>query len=127
MPDKSRTDKQFYQISNQQTNHNLLIKSNDELVDANATEYTLPAVPQVRTFANARNMFVTAVYADGEAEPSNTVNVDDATSGVEGVAADNDNDATVEYFNLQGVRVDNPGHGIYIRRQGNKVSKTSVR
>ncbi len=100
---------------------------NDELVDANATEYTLPAVPQVRTFANARNMFVTAVYADGEAEPSNTVNVDDATSGVEGVAADSDADAPIEYFNLQGVRVDNPGHGIYIRRQGNKVSKTSVR
>ena len=55
------------------------------------------------------------------------MNVDDATSGVEGVAADSDADAPIEYFNLQGVRVDNPGHGIYIRRQGNKVSKTSVR
>lgn len=31
--------------------------------------------------------------------------------------------AEVEYYNLQGLRVDNPTHGIYIRRQGNTVSK----
>lgn len=41
-------------------------------------------------------------------------------TGVGAVVADN---APVEYFTLQGVRVDNPGQGLYIRRQGNKVSK----
>ncbi|MDE6287789.1 MAG: hypothetical protein K2M00_03260, partial [Muribaculaceae bacterium] len=30
--------------------------------------------------------------------------------------------APVEYFNLQGIRVDNPATGVYIRRQGNATS-----
>lgn len=34
-----------------------------------------------------------------------------------------ENEAPIEYFNLQGIRVANPEHGIFIRRQGNKVSK----
>lgn len=34
-----------------------------------------------------------------------------------------DANAPVEYFNLQGVRVANPANGIFIRRQGAKVSK----
>ena len=37
------------------------------------------------------------------------------------------NDAPVEYFNLQGLRVDNPQNGVYIRRQGNKTSKVLIR
>lgn len=32
-------------------------------------------------------------------------------------------DAPVEYYNVQGIRVENPEHGLYIKRQGNKVSK----
>ncbi|MCM1162851.1 MAG: hypothetical protein NC339_01155 [Muribaculaceae bacterium] len=32
-------------------------------------------------------------------------------------------EAPVEYFNLQGIRVDNPQGGVYIRRQGNTVTK----
>ncbi|MDE6177902.1 MAG: Ig-like domain-containing protein, partial [Duncaniella sp.] len=32
-------------------------------------------------------------------------------------------DAPAEYYNLQGIRVDNPASGLYIKRQGNKVSK----
>ena len=37
--------------------------------------------------------------------------------GVDGV------EAPVEYYNIQGIRVENPEHGLYIKRQGNKVSK----
>jgi hypothetical protein len=45
-----------------------------------------------------------------------------------GVSAINaDSNAAVEYFNLQGVRVANPENGIYVRRQGNKVSKVVIR
>lgn len=33
----------------------------------------------------------------------------------------------VEYYNLQGVRVANPENGLYIRRQGSKVSKVIVK
>lgn len=42
-------------------------------------------------------------------------------AAIESVTADND--APVEYFNLQGIRVANPGHGIFIKRQGNKADK----
>ena len=35
--------------------------------------------------------------------------------------------APVEYFNLQGVRVANPANGLYIKRQGNKVEKVYVK
>lgn len=34
-----------------------------------------------------------------------------------------DENAPVEYFNLQGIRIDNPENGLYIRRQGNTVTK----
>lgn len=43
-------------------------------------------------------------------------------SGVEGIESD-DADAPVIYFDLQGFPVEKPGHGLYIRKQGNRVSK----
>ena len=48
------------------------------------------------------------------------------STGVESVSEDDVN-APVEYFNLQGVRVENPQNGLYIVRQGNKVSKQIIR
>ena len=48
------------------------------------------------------------------------------TSGIDEVEAA-DSEAPVEYYNLQGVRVDEPAAGLYIRRQGNKVSKVYIR
>lgn len=48
-----------------------------------------------------------------------------AGSGVAAIEADEN--APVEYYNLHGVRVVNPEQGIYIVRQGNKVSKRVVR
>lgn len=44
------------------------------------------------------------------------------TSAIDSVAV-NASDEAVEYFNLQGIRVDMPSNGIFIRRQGNTVSK----
>jgi hypothetical protein len=32
----------------------------------------------------------------------------------------------VEYYNLQGIRVENPESGLYIRRQGNKSTKVYI-
>lgn len=51
---------------------------------------------------------------------------EDLGAGVEGVVVDNEN-APVEYYNLQGVRVENPSAGLYIKRQGNKVEKVVIR
>lgn len=47
-------------------------------------------------------------------------------TGVEGIATDASADATVEFFTLQGVRILNPEGGIFIRRQGNRVSKVAL-
>lgn len=57
--------------------------------------------------------------------PINVTFTGKKTTGVAGITA-NDN-APVEYFNLQGVRVANPESGLYIRRQGNKVTKVLVK
>lgn len=46
---------------------------------------------------------------------------DEEVTGVENVAVDDNGD--VEYYNLQGVRVTNPGHGVYIERRGNRATK----
>lgn len=46
-------------------------------------------------------------------------------SGISDAAADID--APVEYFNMQGIRVDNPGPGLYLRRQGGSVEKIFIR
>ena len=54
--------------------------------------------------------------------------VDGAMSGVEGIEADMvDENAPVEYYNLQGVRVANPQNGIFIKRQGTKATKVYVK
>ena len=46
-------------------------------------------------------------------------------SGIENNLIDNNKEA--EYYNLQGVRVLNPERGVYIKREGGKVSKVIVR
>ncbi len=47
------------------------------------------------------------------------------TNGVDDILTDTDTNAPVEYFNLQGIKVENPSNGIFIRRQGNKVEKVA--
>ncbi len=47
-------------------------------------------------------------------------------SGVENVTVSDEN-APVEYYNLQGIRVSNPQGGIFLRRQGNTVTKVLVK
>ncbi len=43
-------------------------------------------------------------------------------SGVEQTLVD-DNSAEIEYYNLQGVKVENPSKGIYVKKQGSKITK----
>ena len=49
------------------------------------------------------------------------------TGAVTDIVVEDDTNAPVEYFNLQGVRVANPEAGLYIKRQGKKVSKFIAR
>jgi hypothetical protein len=49
-----------------------------------------------------------------------------SSSAVNSIAVDAE-DAPVEYFNLQGIRVANPQNGLFIKRQGNKATKVLVK
>ncbi len=67
-------------------------------------------------------------YADGRGEINSAkrfyVRFTGDLSGVDDINADNDDNAPVEYYNLQGMRIDNPTPGqMLIRRCGNKTSK----
>ncbi len=53
-----------------------------------------------------------------------TLTVTEKTSGIEGIEAEN---APAVYYNLQGVEVENPENGVYIRVQGGKASKVLVK
>ncbi len=48
------------------------------------------------------------------------------SSAIESISAPSNDEAPVEYYNLQGARVINPTPGIYIQRQGNKVRKIVI-
>lgn len=50
---------------------------------------------------------------------------DPTVTGIEDITVDEN--APVEYYNLQGVRVANPENGLYIRRQGDKATKVFVK
>lgn len=63
-----------------------------------------------------------------DANGNKTLSKGEATiqTGVENVADDNA-DAPVEYYTLQGIRVMEPSAGIYLRRQGTAVTKVLVK
>lgn len=53
-------------------------------------------------------------------------NGDSTSSGVIDTVINNSN-APVEYYNLSGIRVENPANGIYICKQGNNVKKVIIK
>lgn len=57
-----------------------------------------------------------------------TIEIEHEQGGVNDIIADEENNAPVEFFNLQGQRVNNPAAGqLVIRRQGTKVAKVLVK
>lgn len=102
------------------------IEADDTWTNSDLQEYTV-------TVENGKNYAFAAVPAG--MTPSMThsdatgvsVSATGVITGVEGVEADADINAPVEYFNLQGQPVANPANGIYIRRQGSKVAKVIIR
>ena len=67
-----------------------------------------------------------SILAQGDGVTITKFEIIRATTAVNEIGVDNA-DAPVEYFNLQGVRVNNPANGLYIRRQGNDVKKVLVK
>ena len=71
--------------------------------------------------SNGAYVALAQISADGQA-----FTLFNDPAGVGDVVVDNAN-APVEYFNLQGVRVDNPANGLFIRRQAGKAAKVLVK
>ena len=78
-----------------------------------AAPYSFKALPGI---------YKVAVSFEGD-KPQ--VELSKLSDGVENVEISNDGAA--EYFNLQGIRVAEPAPGIYIKRQGSKVTKVIVK
>lgn len=68
---------------------------------------------------------VITIVLPTEARGAAYVTLNPESAGVGNVAVDNNEPK--EYFNLQGVRVENPANGLFIVRQGDKVSKVLVK
>lgn len=69
--------------------------------------------------AGGTNTYIRTITVECTKTPS-------VPSGVSDMETTDEN-APVEYYNLQGLRVLNPENGIYIRRQGSKATKVIIR
>ncbi len=65
---------------------------------------------------------VKAVYGDRESTPSNEVLIN--LTGVQLVESEAEEGV---YYNLQGIRVENPANGVYMLRKGGKTTKVMVK
>ena len=73
------------------------------------------------------NTSIRAYAQVGDYKQSNEVSaIYTVTSGITDLGAD-ESEAEAEYYTLQGVRVENPESGLYIRRQGNSVTKVYIK
>lgn len=112
--------------------------------EVNGTDYTLAGLgnkADAMTFDYAGNLYaitsgkeIMTVYAlpdalvganirttPAKASLKVKVTNEDILTGVEDIAVDAN--APVEYYNLQGVKVENPSNGIFIKKQGTKATK----
>lgn len=70
--------------------------------------------------------YMMAIYGDKQLSNAITLTVA-GSSGIDDIEADAQDDGDAEYFNLQGIRVENPRNGVFIRRQGGKTTKVIIR
>lgn len=85
---------------------------------------TMPVNAAFTTFAGDSEGYWNVGKANGAAD-SYIVMPGGTTTGVSDIMSSED--VPAEYYNLQGIRTDNPAAGVYIRRQGSKVTKVYVR
>lgn len=100
-------------------------------LNAGETSFTF-TLPTVEGETSKPTEAVGSIYLKcAAANPTNdavkikSITLEETPLGQTGIAdiTVEDENAPIEYFNLQGVRVENPENGLYIRRQGNKVTK----
>lgn len=96
-----------------------------ETVEHEGKTYTLAADNKVTVNKSGTLYYFAMDPATEVKSPVNSIAFD-VTTGIADIDVDSEN-APVEYFNMQGIRVANPQNGLYIRRQGNKVEKVYVK
>lgn len=77
---------------------------------------------RIVTDANGKQAAEILTYKTGNGMGLYRLAQDGFSAGISAPVVENEN-APVEYFNLQGIRVDNPENGLFIRRQGSNVTK----
>ena len=92
--------------------------------DEATNTYTSPVLENTKQVAPAK--VVIKPLGNTNFDKINVQLVNDMT-GAADLAVDGDDDSDAEYFNLQGVRVHNPGPGLYIVKRGTTVSKEIIR
>lgn len=85
--------------------------------------------PFVTTTANGSLLGTRSIsYRYYTPEGIKEIEAEQNNAGIDDVVVDiEENDAPVEYYNLQGIKVENPAAGIYIKRQGSKATKILIR
>lgn len=107
-----------------------IIYADDELT--NTTPYNIefsgytPSAGQIIVNGNtdASKFNIASTDWHLESDGTNLVLAEGETTGIDGIVADEN--APVEYYNHQGIRVENPENGIFIRRQGSKTTKVAL-
>ncbi|MDE6207135.1 MAG: hypothetical protein K2M55_04955 [Muribaculaceae bacterium] len=87
------------------------------------TEYTYERDLQISSTVSINDVHAIVYLLDTKTGVIENAAVVKTIAGVDEVLSDSDLNAPVEYFNLQGVKVQNPENGLYIRRQGKTVTK----
>lgn len=90
--------------------------------------YHYDMTDQSNTYEYYAMMSVEGYLGDDSYSPTYYVEVyfnDPTSSAITSV--ESSDETPVIYYNLQGIRVDNPGNGIYIERKGDKAKKVLIR
>ena len=104
---------------------NAMALAADATIEHEGKIFTLAADNQVTVSTSGTLHYFAMDPETGIKSDVNTIEFAISTA-INDINVDNVN-APVEYFNLQGIRVENPSKGLYIRRQGNKVEKVYVK
>ena len=102
-------------------NSNIVVATHAEELTSTAVSPNANCITAEVTPENTVKLYQ---YVPGQLATMYTFEVKSLT-GVEGVELESDGE--VEYYNLQGVKVDNPSNGVYIKVQGKTATKVYVK
>ena len=97
----------------------ILIEFETDTTESGEYTVTIPAEVTMGTTGYNDDGTLKVIFGSGNEETVLHYTVD-PTAGIIGINAD---DTDVEYYNLNGIRVNRPDKGIYIKKTGSKVER----